>query len=74
VDVARVVVALRNTGWFEEVTLQGKDIPMVAAEEPIAFSLVFTGTDAIESENGQHSNKDEGDKNVAGKIEDEIES
>lgn len=74
VDVARVVVALRNTGLFNEVTLQGKDIPMIPAEKPITFSLVFTGTDATEAENGQQSNKDEGDYNVADEIENEIEN
>lgn len=71
VETARVVVALRNTDLFAEVTLQGKEVPLMPVNEPISFSLTFKGA-VEEAGGGQQAEENTGEKNVAERIKDEI--
>ncbi|SFR02778.1 PilN domain-containing protein [Desulfoscipio geothermicus] len=75
VDIARVVVALRNTGLFEEVTLQGKEVPLIKVAEPFTFNLTLRGVVQAEQEEEPSGEVESaGEKNVADSIKEEVES
>jgi len=75
VDIARVTVALRNTGLFDEVTLQGKEVPLTGVAEPFTFNLTLRGAVQAEQEEELSGEAESaGDKNVADSIKEEVES